>query len=345
MKVLAYESFNSTNILVNMVSVLQREDLDESHCFCLSYNFFGNRLAMCFADCSIQVWECTNNKWSPSYKWHSNHAGAIYKVRWANPEFGSILATCSFDKTVNLFEENPLEKTWKKISQIIDSHEPIVDIQFAPVHLRLQLAVCSVNGEIRVYEPPNPVNLKVWNNLNGFAASKYGSNALAWNPSNLHPTMLLIGNNDLVRAQEKFILQNVGTGGSGRAEKSAENPVETLQLWMLSDDGKMWDKAYVPENGHEKSVIDISWAQLMGRNRHVVATADCEGYVIVWRIDARGNMEIEEGFRAHSSIVYSIGWDLMGTTLSTTGGDDNSLKVWKKNLNGKWSVMQEIKNK
>ena len=59
-----------------------------------------------------------------------------------------------------IFEEYPLEKSWKKVSQLVECREPVEDIQFAPVHLRLQLAVCSSNGEIRIYEPVSPVNLK-----------------------------------------------------------------------------------------------------------------------------------------------------------------------------------------
>ena len=153
-----------------MVSIFQQEQIESSFIHCLAFNFFGNRLAMCFDDGNIQVWENINNRWVGGYKWNSNHAGAIFRIRWANPEFGSILATCSFDKSVLIFEENPLEKTWKKISQLVESREPVEDIQFAPAHLRLQLAVCSGNGEIRIYEPVSAINLISWNNTH-FTAS------------------------------------------------------------------------------------------------------------------------------------------------------------------------------
>ena len=98
----------------------------------------------------------------------------------------------------------------------MESREPVEDIQFAPAHLRLQLAVCSGNGEIRIYEPVSAINLISWNNTH-FTASPLGSNSIAWNPSSLNQPMLLIGNNDLDKAVQKF-------------SKNFEGPAETLQL-------------------------------------------------------------------------------------------------------------------
>lgn len=313
-----------------MVSLLQREELDENDIQSLSFNFFGTRLAICSADGNIQVWELCNNKWRMINRWQSGHSGAIFKVRWAHPEFGSLLATCSFDKTVILFEENPLDNTWKRLSQLVEGHEPVEDIQFAPPNRRLQLAVCSSHGEIRLYEPASPVNLKLWNSTHIFVASPLGSNSIVWNPCSLHPIMMLIGNNDMQKAREKF-------------NKNFDGPVETLQLWGPSEDGKQWEKIFVPDNSHERSVVDISWAMLMGRSKHIVATGDIEGGIIIWRIDSKGFMEIEEQIKSPCRRIYNLAWDLMGTTLSTTG-DDNILRIWKKNLQGKWLNLQEIKN-
>ena len=33
------------------------------------------------------------------------HDGPIWKVKWAHPDFGDIIATCSYDKIVNIWEE------------------------------------------------------------------------------------------------------------------------------------------------------------------------------------------------------------------------------------------------
>ena len=33
------------------------------------------------------------------------HSGSVWRVTWAHPEFGQALATCSFDRTVAIWEE------------------------------------------------------------------------------------------------------------------------------------------------------------------------------------------------------------------------------------------------
>ena len=33
------------------------------------------------------------------------HSGSVWRVVWAHPEFGQVLATCSFDRTVAVWEE------------------------------------------------------------------------------------------------------------------------------------------------------------------------------------------------------------------------------------------------
>lgn len=33
------------------------------------------------------------------------HSGSVWKVTWAHPEFGQVLASCSFDRTAAVWEE------------------------------------------------------------------------------------------------------------------------------------------------------------------------------------------------------------------------------------------------
>ena len=33
------------------------------------------------------------------------HSGSVWKVTWAHPEFGQVIATCSFDRTAVVWEE------------------------------------------------------------------------------------------------------------------------------------------------------------------------------------------------------------------------------------------------
>lgn len=45
-----------------------------------------------------------SGNWTLTSSWKAHH-GSVWKVTWANPDFGQILATCSFDQTVSIWEE------------------------------------------------------------------------------------------------------------------------------------------------------------------------------------------------------------------------------------------------
>ena len=50
------------------------------------------------------------------------HSGSVWRVTWAHPEFGQVLATCSFDRTVAIWEEQGESEMWKHLSY----HEPFI---------------------------------------------------------------------------------------------------------------------------------------------------------------------------------------------------------------------------
>lgn len=78
------------------------------------------------------------------------------KVSWAHPEFGQVLASCSADRVVNVYQEcvdsEHNHKTWSNVCHLVDARDNVADIKFAPRHLGLKLATCSTEGTIRIYE-------------------------------------------------------------------------------------------------------------------------------------------------------------------------------------------------
>lgn len=57
------------------------------------------------AEFSFKVFDLDeNDEWRLTADWKT-HAGSVWKVNWAHPEFGQILATCSFDRTAAIWEE------------------------------------------------------------------------------------------------------------------------------------------------------------------------------------------------------------------------------------------------
>merc|ERR1711962_810674 len=90
------------------------------------------------------------------------------KVNWAHPEFGQVIATCSFDRTAAVWEEIVGEKSsgglnhWVKKTSLVDSRTSVTDVKFGPKHLGLILATCSADGTVRIYEAQDVMNLSQW---------------------------------------------------------------------------------------------------------------------------------------------------------------------------------------
>ena len=95
---------------------------------------------------------------------------AVRKLSWAHPEFGVVLVSISYDKTIYIWEEQEdlITASGEKKSHFVqcaihsDSREALNDISFAPRHLGLIFAVASDDGCFYTYEASDVMNLQVW---------------------------------------------------------------------------------------------------------------------------------------------------------------------------------------
>ena len=71
------------------------------------------------------------------------HTGSVWKVCWAHPVYGQgILASCSADKTVKIWEEHvdPEAKKpwiWKRRAQFLESIESVETIEFQAFRIEI----------------------------------------------------------------------------------------------------------------------------------------------------------------------------------------------------------------
>jgi WD40 repeat protein len=117
-----------------------------------------------------QVWDLDENKdWHCTANWKT-HSGSVWRVTWAHPEYGQLLATCSFDRTAAIWEEQVRESRlshreqshWVKKASLVDSRTSVADVKFAPKHLGLMIATCSADGIVRIYEAMDVMNVSQW---------------------------------------------------------------------------------------------------------------------------------------------------------------------------------------
>ena len=142
----------------------------------VAYEHYGRRVATCSSDHVIRIFDANGNK---TAEWRA-HAGTIWRLSWAHPEFGVALASCSFDRKVCIWEENAdaeeaaldaamapaatakTHSAWFKAAELADARDSIVDVQFAPPHMGVRLASCSADGLVRIHEAPDVLDLSSW---------------------------------------------------------------------------------------------------------------------------------------------------------------------------------------
>lgn len=199
--------------------------------------------------------------WSVTASWKA-HSGSVWRLSWAHPEFGQVLATCSFDRTVSVWEETIGDKSptaagtptkrWLRRTNLVDSRTSVTDVKFGPKSQGLLLATCSVDGVIRIYEAPDIMNLSQWS-LAYDIACKLPLSCITWNQSlyRLHAPMIAAGSDDASQLQGagKVFVFEYSVGGNGKWTRT-----ETLAL--------------VTEPVH-----DISFAPNIGRSYHMLAVA------------------------------------------------------------------------
>ena len=157
---------------------------------------YGKRLATCSSDRSIKIWSRNEqgvfDVVGSCAEIPEAHQGSVWKLAWAHPEFGQVLASCSFDNTVKIWEEQDGASSnadgggsstlpWVMRYKCVDSRVSVNDIKFAPQHLGLKLATVSDDGYVRIYEADDVMNLTHWQMQDSFEAFKDGVTCLSWN--------------------------------------------------------------------------------------------------------------------------------------------------------------------
>ena len=109
-------------------------------------DFYCRKLAVGSSLGKIYIFEKINGTTSKISE-ITAHVGPIYKLSWSHPSFGPILASCGFDKKVNLFKienNNKLEKLYD-----YDMHDNSVKtLKFSPSSNNLLLISGDINGNI-----------------------------------------------------------------------------------------------------------------------------------------------------------------------------------------------------
>ncbi|XP_053100700.1 nucleoporin SEH1 isoform X1 [Hemicordylus capensis] len=309
----------------------------------VSFDFHGRRMATCSSDQSVKVWDKgENGEWHCTASWKT-HSGSVWRVTWAHPEFGQVLASCSFDRTAAVWEEIVGESNdklrgqshWVKRTTLVDSRTSVTDVKFAPKHMGLMLATCSADGVVRIYEAPDVMNLSQWS-LQHEISCKLSCSCISWNPSSCraHAPMIAVGSDD-----------------------SSPNILAKVQIYEYNENTRKYAKAETLMTVTDP-VHDIAFAPNLGRSFHILAVATKDVRIFTLKplrifTFSRKELTASSGltkfevqlvaqFDNHNSQVWRVSWNITGTVLASSG-DDGCVRLWKANYMDNWKCTGILK--
>lgn len=297
----------------------------------IAFDFYGKRVATASLDQTVKIWNIDqNNDWI--FKEELKINPGPYKVAWAHPEFGSLLAVAC-DRVVLIYEEacygtgKITQSGWIQRPQgLSDARAAITDLKFAPKYLGLQLVLCAQNGEVRIYQCADILSSGSWTLVQPDLKTNMSScSSCSWSTCYNLPILLALGCDEPNSNSDKFLLYEYNT--SQNSNYVSYSKVEKIQPINTTCTDPIRSLAFAPSVGKFNHVIAIASRLLMvctlkntkEPHKYQVSTEYLDSDVTVWRVC----------------------WNTLGSVLASAG-DDRKVRLWKCNYLNNWKCFAEI---
>ncbi|XP_070397441.1 protein SEC13 homolog isoform X2 [Dermacentor albipictus] len=299
--------------LVNTVDTAHQDMVHDAQT-----DYYGTRLATCSSDKSVKVFDVKNGT-QKMLAVLTGHEGPVWQVAWAHPVFGSLLASCSYDRTVCLWADQGAHSNpdWHCVHRYRDHDSSVNSICWAPHEFGLMLACASSDGAVSVLSSNGD---GIWVAKKIANAHTIGCNAVSWAPA---PSSCQAGEPGVWIGLRQF-----ATGGCDNLVK----------VWQLQDGAEEWQEAHQLE-AHSDWVRDVAWSPAAGQPSRIASCSqDCR--VIIWTCNFNSGSWQPLLLGTFDDVVWLISWSLTGSVLAVSGGDNN-VTLWKESRDGSWACISD----
>jgi len=283
-------------------------------------DYYGKRLATASSDTTIKVFDVVGDSTTqPALL--NGHSAPVWAVAWAHPMFGSMLASCSYDKKVLIWKEEAVG-SWVVVHEHAVHTGSVNAIAWAPHEFGLMLAAGSSDGTISILTKSEATP---WTS-SVFKAHAVGVNSVSWAPA--LPEGSLTNTGRTARSDGSDLVHRFVSGG-------CDNMVK---IWSLSN-GE-WTVEHALEH-HTEWIRSVAWAPNVGLPTATIASAGQDGDIVVWSKDGSDSAWNKKVIATLPETPWSVSFSLTGNILAVAGADGN-VSLWKEDLDAQWRQISSI---
>lgn len=288
-----------------MVGSLDTTNIGVIHDVQLDY--YAKRAAAASSDGTIRIWDVTDGR-QQQIGHLKGHEGPVWKVSWAHPRFGHLLATAGYDMKVIIWKEE--RGQW--VMAYVDTNHgaSINDVEFAPQEHGLRLACASSDGLVSVltYSPDGQWRRSV------MQAHPGGAQTVNWAP---------VSYRDGVPCGSV----RLATGGCDH----------TVKIWRFENEVWCEENPRFPYC-HTDWVRDVAWRP---DHSSVLATGSWDQTVVIWSQELEGQAWRQLCKMPVNGKVECLSWSITGSMLAVSYGDGMSV-IFKEAYDGHFEEVGQI---
>mmetsp|Transcript_13096 Transcript_13096/g.15812 ORF Transcript_13096/g.15812 Transcript_13096/m.15812 type:complete len:309 (+) Transcript_13096:115-1041(+) len=302
-----------------------------------------------------------------SQSFDSGHADMVHDAQL--DYYGKLLATCSSDRVIKLFDV--LGETQRHICDLTGHDGPVWQVAWAHPKFGQLLASCSFDRRVIIWKEGQQ---GAWEKVFVSPTTLHDSsiNSICWAPHELGLHLACASSDGSLsvishtkdgtwdtnkKGMEKAHLIGCtsvswapatlpgsmvsATAGSGLVRSLVSAGCDnTVKVWSYVEGSQEWRIEAVLE-GHTDWVRDASWAPNVGLPMSTIASCGQDEKVYIWTQEKPGAPWKSTLLQDFKVPVWRVSWSVTGNILAVSDGN-HAVTLWKEQLDGTWVQISSV---
>ncbi|GMI40743.1 hypothetical protein TeGR_g3022 [Tetraparma gracilis] len=276
--------------------------------------------------------------------------------------YGTLLATCSSDASVRVFELQQGAQSAQPMATLSGHSGPVWCVDWSHPRFGVLLASCSFDGSLLLHREVSPGKYALIHKHTSAGETASGSsssiNHVAFGPpegglslacvSASGAVSVLTHSPDDTWATATFQACPLGVNSVAWAPHADGKPPRLctggcdsrVQLWSLGEQGWAEDRL-LGNGGHGDWVRDVAWSPASSPGNDLIASVSEDGTVLLWSNKEGGDVYNPTLMHQFPDPCYRASWSVTGNVLAISSGESD-VSLWKKQVTGEWTRVADV---